>query len=275
MIQPQQWAEVVQVLRAAARAEIMPRFRKLPPGAVRTKSGPNDLVTEADLAAEALITAALHRLFPGCLVVGEEAAAADPDLLHRLPGARLAFVVDPVDGTANFVAGLPLFGVMAAAVMDGAVVAAAIHDPVCDDTAVALHGQGAWIWTPDGTSTALRVAAPKAPAAMTGAISWRFMAPALQAQVVRNMVQLAVAADYRCAAHQYRMLAAGHFDYLVFNRLMPWDHLPGWLLHREAGGFAAHFDGSPYRPGDLGGGLICTADRASFDALRAVLMPPA
>jgi fructose-1,6-bisphosphatase/inositol monophosphatase family enzyme len=107
--------EVVQLLRAAARTEVMPRFRKLQPGMIRTKSGPTDFVTEADEAAEVMITNGLHRMFPGCLVIGEEACAADPDLLGRMAGAELAFVVDPIDGTANFCAGLPLFGVMAAA----------------------------------------------------------------------------------------------------------------------------------------------------------------
>jgi fructose-1,6-bisphosphatase/inositol monophosphatase family enzyme len=269
---PERWAEVVQLLRAAARVEIMPRFRTLAPGAVRSKTGPNDLVTEADVAAEVMITAGLHHLFPGCLVVGEEATSADPALLGQLANAELAFVVDPVDGTSNFVAGLPLFGVMAAAVSHGAVMAAAIYDPIGDDTAVALAGQGAWIWAANGAATRLHVAAPTAPALMTGCISWRYMDRPVQEAVVRNMVKLAGVADYRCAAHQYRMLAAGHCDYLVFNRLMPWDHLPGWLLHQEAGGYSAHFDGSPYRPGDLTGGLICTPDKASFTALCGTLM---
>ena len=272
MITAVDWAHVVQILRAAARQEILPRFRKLQPSAIRAKTGPNDLVTEADEAAETVITAALQQHFPGCVVVGEEATAANPALLDQLATAELAFVVDPIDGTANFVAGLPLFGVMAAAVSRGAVIAAAIHDPIGDDTAVALRGQGAWMEAADGGKAPLRVAVPRPPVEMTGCISWRYMAPPIQQVVVRNMVQLAGVADYRCAAHQYRILAAGHCDYLVFNRLMPWDHLPGWLLHQEAGGYAAHFDGSPYRPGALTGGLICTPDAASFTALRATLM---
>lgn len=274
MIDAAAWAEVVELLRAAARTEIMPRFRKLAPDAIRTKSSPTDLVTIADERAEAMITAALHARFPGCLVVGEEACAADPALLPKLGGAGLAFVVDPIDGTANYCAGLPLFGVMAAAVLQGEVVAAAIHDPVSDDTAVALRGQGATMLRQGAEPQALHVAAPKPPDAMSGCISWRYMKEPLRGTVMRNMVGLAGVADYRCAAHQYRMLAAGHCDYLVFNRLMPWDHLPGWLLHQEAGGFSAHYDASAYKPSDTGGGLVCTPDRASFDALVGRLMRP-
>ena len=141
------------LLRAAAQAEILPRFRRLAAGAVRAKSGPLDLVTDADEAAERVITAGLLKRFPGCIVVGEEAVAADPALLGALDGADLAFVVDPVDGTANFAAGLPLFGCMAAAVVRGEIVAAWIHDPLGDDTAVALRGEGAWIEITGGIGT--------------------------------------------------------------------------------------------------------------------------
>ena len=268
------WQEVVQLLRAAARSEIMPRFRKLQPGMIREKSGPTDLVTEADEAAEAMITRGLQRLFPGCLVVGEEACAADPALLGRLGGAPLAFVVDPIDGTANYCAGLPLFGVMAAAVVDGAVVAGAILDPVCDDVAVAIRGGGAWTQLPNGDRSALRVAAPVPLAEMTGCVAWRYLPEALRGTVLSNMARVAGSWDYRCAAHQYRMLAAGHCHYLLFNRLLPWDHLAGWLLHQEAGGYAAHFDGTPLLASDVTGGLICGPDRASVDVLRDELLRP-
>ena len=274
MIDGPAWAEVVELLRAAARTEIMPRFRKLDAGAIRTKSSPTDLVTEADEQAEAMITAGLKQRFPGCRVIGEEACAADPSVLGTLAGEGLAFVVDPVDGTSNYVAGLPLFGVMVAAVHDGAVIASAIHDPVSDDTAVAIKGEGAAILSPGADPVMLRVSSATDPAQMSGCVSWRFMKEPLRGTVVRNMVGLGGVADYRCAAHEYRMLAAGHFDYLVFNRLMPWDHLPGWLLHQEAGGFSAHFDGSDYLPEHTTGGLICTPDRAGFNAIAATLMPP-
>ena len=271
MIDEAALSDIVQLIRAAARVEVMPRFRNLQPGMIRTKSGPTDLVTEADEAAEAMIATGLRRLFPGCLVVGEEACAADPALLGRLGEGGLAFVVDPIDGTANYCAGLPLFGMMAAAVLDGAVVASVIHDPVIDDTAVALRGEGAWGLAPAGGRTRLRVSAATDPSRMSGCLSWRYMKEPWRSAVMRNMAGLAGVADYRCAAHEYRMLAAGHCDYLVFNRLMPWDHLPGWLLHQEAGGYSAHFDGSPMRVTDTAGGLVCVPSEAGYAALTGML----
>jgi len=265
-------ADLAAILREAARAEIMPRFRRLGAGAVRQKDGPLDLVTEADEAAEHAIAAALGRRFASAVVVGEEAASADPSRLALLADADLAFVVDPIDGTANFAAGLPLFGVMAAALVRGEVVAAAIHDPVCDDTALALRGEGAWTEAPDGTRTALRVAAPVPVGEMTGNVSWRYLPEPRRGIVCANLPRLGGSWDYRCAAHEYRMACAGHCHLLFFNRLLPWDHAPGWLLHQEAGGYAARLDGSAYTPLRSDGGLICAPDQASWQAVREALV---
>lgn len=268
-------ADVAALLREASRAEILPRFRRLAQGEVRAKSGPLDLVTDADEAAERVIEAGLTRMFPGCVVVGEEACAADPAVLDRLADADLAFVVDPVDGTANFAAGLPLFACMVSAVAKGEVVGAWIHDPLGDDTAIALRGEGAWIADPQGRHMAdLRVATPVTVDRMVAAISWTFLPSDLRARVTSRFPRLAAVVGYRCAAHEYRWVAGGHGHALLYNRLLPWDHLAGWLLHREAGGYAARFDHSEYRPVHRDGGLICAPDRDSWEALRAALLDP-
>jgi fructose-1,6-bisphosphatase/inositol monophosphatase family enzyme len=262
---------VAGLLAAAAQADILPRFRRLEAQAVRAKSGPLDLVTDADEAAERRIAAALAEAFPGCAVVGEEAATADPRILDRLADADLAFVVDPIDGTANFVAGVPVFGCMTAAVRRGEVVASWIHDPIGGETAIALRGEGAWIERPDGACRDLRVAPPAAVGAMVGAVSWGFMAEPLRSRVTARLPSLAAVVGYRCAAQEYRLAAAGHLHVLVYHRLLPWDHAPGWLLHRESGGHAAQFDGRPYSPLVRTGGLICAPDAASWGAVRDAL----
>ncbi|HEX2940127.1 MAG TPA: inositol monophosphatase family protein, partial [Rhodopila sp.] len=244
------------VLADAARQEVMPRFRRLSGSDVRLKTSVFDPVTEADEAAERAISAALRARFPDALIVGEEATAADPSLLQRLGQAELAFVVDPIDGTRNFVAGLPLFGVMAAAIVRGTVVAGAIHDPVCGDVALGLKGQGAWL-SRDGQVLKLRVAEPGPLARMEAIAGTHYLPEPLRTQVLTNLPQLGSATWLRCSAHEYRMAAAGFCHVLFYNRLMPWDHAAGWLLHQEAGGYSAHFDGTPYTPVQTTGGLIC------------------
>lgn len=260
------------ILREAAASEIMPRWRRLAAGQIRTKSGPLDPVTDADEAAERAIEAALLRAFPGCAIVGEEAASADPAILRRLKGAELAFVIDPVDGTANFAAGLPLFGCMAAAVVRGELAMGVVHDPVGDDSAVAVRGEGAWMIAADGREVALRVAAPVPLGEMSGCASWRYLAEPTRSRVHHGLTHVGASMSYRCAAHEYRLVAGGHTHFSVYGRLFPWDHAPGVLLHREAGGYAARFDGSPYDPTESGGGLICAPDRAGWQALHDALL---
>jgi fructose-1,6-bisphosphatase/inositol monophosphatase family enzyme len=266
--------DLAAILREAGRAELKPRFRRLDSNEVRTKSGPLDLVTAADEAAERRITASLCAAWPGALIVGEEAAAADKRLLDGLGKADLAFVVDPLDGTFNYAAGVPLFAVMAAALVRGEVVMSAIHDPMGDDTALAVRGEGAWIEDPAGRHTDLQVAAPAPLTDMTGILSWQFLPEPRRSQVCAALSWFAASWNYRCAGHEYRVAAAGRCHALLYHRLLPWDHAPGWLLHREAGGYSARFDGSPYTPLETAGGLICAPDRANWTALRDALISP-
>jgi fructose-1,6-bisphosphatase/inositol monophosphatase family enzyme len=263
---------MAEALRGAGRSEVMPRFRRLPEHAVRTKSGPLDLVTDADVAAERAIATALTARFPGCRVVGEEAVAADPALLAQLAGPGLAFVVDPIDGTANYAAGMPLFGMMAAAIVDGAVVAGCIHDPVVEETFAALRGAGAWAESLGQGRRQLRVATPVGLSEMTGTISWRFLPEPRRSRVLQGALGVAGSWDFRCAAHHYRLLADGKCHFALYHRLLPWDHAAGWLLHQEAGGASARFDGSEYDPLQTGGGLICATDKQSWSLLRNVLL---
>jgi len=264
-----------EILSQAARTEIMPRFGALTAGQVREKSSRFDVVTDADEAAERAIAVALGAAWPGAAIVGEEATARDRSLLDAIGTADLAFIVDPLDGTKNFAARLPLFGVMAAATMRGEVALAAIHDPVCRNTAFALRGEGAWLQSEDGTRVDLRVAGAVPVEEMDAIIGTNFLPEPRRTIVNGNLSRLAISSWLRCAAHEYRMAAAGHCHLLFYNKLMPWDHAAGWLLHREAGGYSAHFDGTPYRPTHLTGGLICAPDEASWLVARNALLEQA
>ncbi|MBN9058720.1 MAG: inositol monophosphatase, partial [Rhizobiales bacterium] len=217
------------------------------------------------------ITAALLKEFPGAVVIGEEAVSADETLLDRLDGADLAFVVDPVDGTKNFASGLTLFGVMAGVVVRGEAVGGVILDPIGGDWTTALRGEGAWTENSRGERNDLRVAAPKPVNEMAGTASWSLLPEPLRTQVCANLAATRSAAGYRCAAHEYRMLAGGHSHFALYAKLTVWDHVAGWLIHREAGGYSARFDGSAYLPAHREGGLLCAPDETSWRALQAAL----
>jgi fructose-1,6-bisphosphatase/inositol monophosphatase family enzyme len=256
------------LLREAARVEILPRFRRLGEGDIRIKTEASDLVTEGDEAAERFIKARLDTVLPGALFVGEESVAHDPDLLPKLADADLALVIDPIDGTFNFASGIPLFAVMAAVVSKGETVAGLIYDPMGDDVVLAEKGAGAWQVQADGSRKRLQVKAPAPLAEMFGMASTGYLPGGKRATVLANMAKTRFMMNYRCAGHEYRTFAAGHVHYLMYNKLMPWDHLPGTLISQEAGAYAARFDGSAYRPEHVDGGLVLTPDKESWDLLR-------
>lgn len=118
-------------LREAATRAVMPRCRALKSGEVLAK-GPDDLVTAADLEAEAMISARLRELRPGVPVLGEEASHDDQGLRDRVEREGAYWVVDPLDGTKNFVAGEASFGLMVGLVENGSTVAGWIYLPVTD-----------------------------------------------------------------------------------------------------------------------------------------------
>jgi fructose-1,6-bisphosphatase/inositol monophosphatase family enzyme len=259
---------LANVLAETAEAEIMPRFRCLGTGDIRQKTSAADLVTEADVNAERVITAAIAERYPSALIVGEEASESDKSLLPRLGEAGLAFVIDPVDGTFNFASGVPLFGVMLAVVVNGETIAGIIHDPLGKDFLIGVRGAGSHVSTRDGARVPVRVADPVSVSQMTGAISWQYRSEPERSRLARNHAKCLSQIGYRCAAHEYRVIASGHAHFAVYGKLMPWDHLGGALIHQEAGGYAARLDGSAYLPSHIDGGLMIAPDKASWAELR-------
>jgi fructose-1,6-bisphosphatase/inositol monophosphatase family enzyme len=225
---------IIEIMREAAHSEILPRSQTAEPVGVREKTSHLDLVTEADVAAERRISASLTKAFPSAIVIGEEATAADPTLLRHLEDTKRAILVDPFDGTKTFASGLPLFGVIVAVVNRGEVAAGIILEPVGDTWTVALRGEGAWTERADGSWWSHRVASSRPLGEMLGLVSWMFLSEPFRSRVLRGMVHTAGAADYRSAAHHYRLLADGHNDFALFGKLMPWGHAAGWPVHREA-----------------------------------------
>jgi fructose-1,6-bisphosphatase/inositol monophosphatase family enzyme len=263
---------LAEVLRRAAKAEIVPRFRRLGADDVQAKSEATDLVTEADVRAERMIRAELETLAPEALFIGEESVAADPALLSKLREADLAVIVDPVDGTFNFASGIPAFGVMASVISKGETVAGIIYDPMGDDWVLAEKGSGAFLRRPDGEAQRLCVATPKPLEAMIGLASTGFFFAEERRRILSNLAKVRMFACYRCAAQEYRALAGGHVDFALYNKLMPWDHLAGSLIAQEAGAHVAKFDGSAYRPTDLEGGLLVASDPDSWRLLHDAII---
>jgi fructose-1,6-bisphosphatase/inositol monophosphatase family enzyme len=261
-------AKVAAVIEEIAAAEVLPRFQALAAEDIQEKVA-GELVTVVDLEVERQLSARLKDLLPGSLVVGEEAVHADPALMEQLHGDDPVWIIDPIDGTRNFAHGRPVFAIMVALAVQTEARAAWILEPVSGRFGIAEQGGGAWMG-----GQRLKVAAADIPARMSGSLHASSYAPKeLARRVDQRRGRVAAVKSLRCAGAEYLRLAAGETQFSLFTRLMPWDHLPGTLLHGEAGGIALCFDGTPYtadRYRDLG--LLMAPDRASWDALHATLL---
>ncbi len=272
-LSPAQQMALVNLVRRAARAEILPRFRTITRAEADTKSGPHDLVTEADRAAEAMIARGLQRLFPHALVIGEEAVAANPALRDKAAGAELAFIIDPVDGTWNFVHGLALFGVIIAVTRFGRPVLGLLYDPIADDWILADETTPARLAPATGCERPIATATTEALAEMQGYAHVSLMPKAQQERLAPLIPALARLTALRCSCHEYRLLAQGAVDFVLSGQLNPWDHAAGVLICRQAGGVARMLDGRAYDTSLTEGILLAAANDAAWQRLAEHFAP--
>ena len=261
-----------RILRDVAQTEIMARFQHLAPGDVIGKPSqedPSDLVTAADRAAEFALTQRLPELVPGSTVVGEEAVAADPGVLDRMRGSAPVWIVDPLDGTKNFAAGRGPFGTMVALVERGTLLASGIYLPESDRLFLAERGLGAYR---DGVRIPARTPTS---GVLAGTASVRLMPAELAAQVVARANAHRKIESVVCAAFEYTQVAAGLKDYTLYYRLLPWDHAPGALLVREAGGVVRHPSGRDYDLFDPNEATLLSPDEPTWLRAREELFPEA
>ncbi len=237
---------VLELLQWVAAEVISPRFRSLSESQIDEKN-PGDLVTVADHEAEELITSALLEAYPDAVVLGEEAYAGDPELMDRFRAADHGFTVDPVDGTRNFVHGSPDHAVMVAEVVDGETVRGWIWQPEHQNAWVAELGAGV---RRNGQVVRREPAGPQ-PRGATSIWSRRGRLPAGLPPLRGSWV---------CCGVDYPKLLEGEADYLLYGHTNPWDHLPGTLMLSEAGGAAAHPDGTRYSARSDSAGLVVAAD---------------
>lgn len=236
-------SDVEEAVRKAAATEIMPRFRTLGAGDVDQKAGPHDLVTDADRLAERYLTRTLGALLPGSVVVGEEAVHADPAVYEAIQGDDFVWIVDPVDGTRQFVHGDDGFCTLVALARRGTVLASWTYAPARDQFATAVRGGGAFL---DGVR--LRSGSPRPGSDIRVACSHPDYTTDEQKAALRALWTDGVA-PRACgsAGLEYLALARGENDATAFSWEAAWDHAAGILLVEEAGGTHLTLTGEPFR----------------------------
>jgi myo-inositol-1(or 4)-monophosphatase len=223
--------------------------------------GPGNFVTAADHRAEETLYRELTRARPGYGFLMEERGVVEgPDKTHR-------WIVDPLDGTTNFLHGLPIFCIAIALEREGEIVCAVVYNPILDELYTAERGQGAFV-----NSRRLRVAARKqlADCIISIGIPHRGRAehPRFLGECTALMAQAGGLRRTGSAAIDLAWVAAGRFDGYVEHQLKPWDVAAGSLLVREAGGFVTDPAGGQSM---FETGSVVAGNQAVHKALLAVL----
>lgn len=230
-----------------------------------SEKGPGDFVSHADIKAERTLRAELARTRPEYGFLGEEGGETKGDGHNR-------WIVDPLDGTTNFLHGVPHFAISIGLERDGEIFAAVIYQPISDELFWAEKGSGAYVDTPNARSRRLRVSGRKDPArALIGTgipHIGKGNHAAYHAKLAAVTERTAGVRRWGAASLDLAFVAAGRFDAFFEFGLAPWDVAAGILLVREAGGFVGDISGQPYA---MGGPSILASNAGLRDPMVEIL----
>jgi myo-inositol-1(or 4)-monophosphatase len=231
--------------QAARRAGSLLRSKLGTHIGVHSKDIRTNLVTEADTASEELIRGLVSENFPDDVVLGEEGGVTGSNIRHR-------WIVDPLDGTTNFLHGIPQFAISIGLEREGTVIAGVVYNPASDELFTAERGKGAFL-----NEQRLRVAGRRrlADAVVACALPHHGRGDLVLFRDELALVQERVAGLRRFGAASLDLAwtAAGRLDGFWERNLSPWDMAAGILMVREAGGFATDLEGGDamFTTGDI------------------------
>ena len=260
--------KIADILRECSDSYIMPRYKALKDGEVCTKTGPNDLVTQADIDVENHLKRVLPDILSGSIVLGEEGVSSGEMSLATLrDSSDSIWIVDPVDGTFNFVHGKREFGIMLGLIIDGVTQYGWIYDVLGNAMSIAEYGAGAYC-----EDVRLNVNKVEGVSQMEGHINPKYFPDIYRPHIAEKRELFKKCSSIGCAAHEYLRIAKGEAHFSVYSRLKPWDHIPGSLIVSEAGGVISRWDGNGYKPQDFDKGIIAAASQQNWEDVHSIFL---
>jgi myo-inositol-1(or 4)-monophosphatase len=216
---------VIDAVKRVAAEEIMPRYLKV----AHHRKADGSLFTEADLAAQEALTERLQAIFPGP-VMGEEMTREEQAELW-MEGEEGLWCVDPIDGTSNFVNGLPYFAVSVALMRQGRSVLGVVYDPTSDEVFHAARGCGAWL---GDERLPIKEQVPHIRNAMAN-VDFKRLRKNLSAELAAAP-PYSSQRNYGAGTLEWCYVAAGRIDLYLHGGQKLWDYAAGALILEEAGG---------------------------------------
>jgi myo-inositol-1(or 4)-monophosphatase len=246
--------QVIALVREVARVEVTPRYQKV----AHSHKHDGSLFTEADTATQKALESGLPNII-ACPVLGEEMTEAQQHAAWAA-GANGLWCIDPIDGTSNFVAGIPYFAISVAYLIDGKRRLGVVFDPVANECFYAEYGKGAFL---DGESLPIRTPVKELHRAMAGVEPKR-----LTNRLIGRLVDkppFASMRNFGASALDWCYVAAGRFDVYVHGKQKLWDYAAGALILEEAGGAFSCLEG-PFNDGPVWErSVIASASPELFD----------
>lgn len=248
-------SELEALLRDAARAELLPRFSR----ADTTHKPDGSIVTAADIAMQERVQATLAERWPQYGFLGEEMSASEQAQALEAGGEGL-WCLDPLDGTTNYAAGIPFFGVSLTLLIHGAPALGIVHDPSRDETFSGVRGQGAFL---NGEPLRLMAADRPLQRAIAG-VDFKRLSNALASRIAQGQ-PYASQRNFGSCALEWAWLAAGRVHVYLHGGQKLWDYAAGTLLFAEAGGYSQTLEGEAvFSARGEPRSVVAAVDRALF-----------
>lgn len=246
---------LAKIVKQAAREEICPRYNNV----VRKLKSDGSVITEADLAMQRYIASELKREWPQFDFLGEE--MSDSEHQQLFDGAKEGlWVLDPLDGTSNFAAGIPYFSVSLALVQNGEITAGLVYDPMRDECFSAQKGQGAFL-----NGEQLKVEDFSFPMKKSIAlIDYKRLSEDLRLKLVASP-PFSSQRSFGSVALDWCWLACGRGHIYLHGQQKLWDYAAGYLILKESGGYACTLTGEPVFVGTMDSrSAVASSDKQFF-----------
>ncbi len=219
---------------------ILPKYQNLKDDDIKYKNG-SDLVTSADIAAEKELKKNLLKIIPNSSFVGEEEYASNQNILNAYQEDNYCWTVDPIDGTTNFVNCRNKFAIMIALTKKSQILYSWIYKPLENNMSHAIFNDGAYL-----NNKKVKTKGVNSLDKATGSISTKYWDEKYWGSIQNLKNQFKEVNSYRCIGFEYLDIGVGQRNFAILSKLSPWDHIPGILFVREAGGSDIDFDNQPY-----------------------------
>jgi len=229
-----EWRKLLDGIAELAKQEILSRFEQV----VAEEKADGSLLTEADTEMQRVTQQFLKYHWPQYAFLGEEMTAEEQVIAMQSQSG--CWILDPVDGTSNFAAGIPIYAVSLALMVEGQVVAGLVYDPSQDEMFAARHEMGATL-----NNTPLKATTTKQRIKQTsGIIDFKRLSPEMATKIAIE-IPYSSQRSFGSVALDWCWIAAGRGQIYLHGSQNLWDYAAGWLILKEAGGFSCTLDNEP------------------------------